>query len=188
MPKQLLGEACVNRQAFTRGPLSTCGAHKQIPIRPPSWSRKTPVTLLAAMIAAWSVGVGSTSHGQSIQVSAAMPVTNQTVVITVAGLAQGGAINITDSHLVTTQLLANAQSQAAWTPTRYGKYSISAGAATQTLWVTARPMTFHWWNCTTAQTNVTAVMQRDSAWQARGVTRVDWTGGEAYSRSVDGHY
>ena len=59
---------------------------------------------------------------------------------------------------------------------------------TQTLWVTARPMTFHWWNCTTAQTNVTAVMQRDSAWQARGVTRVDWTGGEAYSRGVDGHY
>jgi hypothetical protein len=49
-------------------------------------------------------------------------------------------------------------------------------------------MTFHWWNCTTAQTNVTAVMQRDSAWQARGVTRVDWTGGEAYSRGVDGHY
>jgi autotransporter-associated beta strand protein len=153
-----------------------------------SSSRKTPVTLLATMIAAWSVGVGTTSHGQSIQVSAAMPVTNQTVLITVPGLAQGGAINITDSHAVTTQLLANAQSQAAWTPTRYGKYSISAGAAAQTLWVTARPMTFHWWNCTTNQTNVTSVMQPDSAWPARGVTRVDWTGGEAYSRGVDGHY
>ena len=32
------------------------------------------------------------------------------------------------------------------------------------------------------------MMQRDSAWQARGVTREDWTGGEAYSRGVDGHY
>ena len=188
MPKQLLEEARVNRQAFTRDALRTRGAQKQRPIRSPSRSRKTPVTLLATLIAAWFAGVGTTSYGQSIQVSAAMPVTNQTVMITVPGLAQGGAINITDSHAVTTQLTANAQSQAAWTPTRYGKYSISAGAATQTLWVTARPMTFHWWNCTTAQTNVTAVMQLDSAWQARGVTRLDWTGGEAYSRGVDGHY
>ena len=113
MPKQLSGEARVNRPAVTRGALSTRGAQKQIPISSPSGSRKTPVTLLATIIAAWSVGVGTTSHGQSIQVSAAMPVTNQTVIITVAGLAQGGAINITDSHAVTTQLLANAQSQAA---------------------------------------------------------------------------
>jgi autotransporter-associated beta strand protein len=188
MPKQLPGDGVANRQAFTREVLSASSAQEQIPISSPSGPRKTPVTLLAAIIAACSVGVGTTSHGQSIQVSAAMPVTNQTVMITVAGLAQGGAIDITDSHAVTTQLTADAQSQAAWTPTRYGKYSISAGAATQTLWVTARPMTFHWWNCTTAQTNVTAVMQRDSAWQARGVTRVDWTGGEAYSRGVDGHY
>ncbi len=128
------------------------------------------------------------SRGQAIQLSVAMPVTNQTVTITVPGLGDGGIINITDSHNVTTQLLANAASQAMWTPSRYGKYLINSGMATQTMWVTARPMTFHWWNCTTNQTNVTVVMQSDPAWQARGVTSVDWTGGEAYSRGVDGHY
>ena len=31
-------------------------------------------------------------------------------------------------------------------------------------------------------------MERNSAWQARGVIQLDWTGGEAYSRGIDGHY
>jgi autotransporter-associated beta strand protein len=144
--------------------------------------------LAALLLAALTFGGGRNSCGQSIQVSVAMPVTNQAVTITVPGLAEGGLINITDSHAETTQLVVNASGQAVWTPSRYGKYSISSGAAVQTMWVTARPMTFHWWSCTTAQTNVTVVMQRDAAWQARGVTCVDWTGGEAYSRGVDGHY
>ncbi len=131
---------------------------------------------------------GSSGYGASIQLSIAMPVTNQSVTITVPGLGNGGIINIADSHGGTTQLLANAQSRVVWTPTRYGKYTVSSGTATQTLWATTRPMTFHWWDCTTVQTNVTVVMQRNSAWQARGVKQVDWTGGEVYSRGGDGHY
>ncbi|MFO1515260.1 MAG: autotransporter-associated beta strand repeat-containing protein, partial [Verrucomicrobiota bacterium] len=110
------------------------------------------------------------------------------VTITVPGLPPGGLIHITDSHAATTHLAVNAQSQAVWTPSRYGKYFISSGASTRTMWVTARRMTFHWWSCTPAQTNVTVVMQRDNAWQVRGVAGVDWAGGEAYSRGVDGNY
>ena len=145
-------------------------------------------TILMGTLALLVLCGGNSAHGVSIQLSVAMPVTNQSLTITVPGLGSGGLVNVADSHGVSTQLLVNAQSQAAWTPTRYGKYIVSSGPATQTLWATSRPMTFHWWDCTTAQTNVTVVMQRDSAWQARGVTRVDWTGGEAYSRGVDGHY
>jgi autotransporter-associated beta strand protein len=149
-------------------------------------STATPlIVLVAALILC---GGRSNCEGQTIQVSAAMPVTNQTVTITVPGLPEGGVISITDSHAATTQVVVDSQSRAFWTPTRYGKYAISSGAAVQTMWVTARPMTFHWWSCTPAQTNVTAVMERNSAWQARGVIQLDWTGGEAYSRGVDGHY
>ncbi len=150
--------------------------------------RHKNATLMSGILGLLVFSVVSPGQGQTIQLSVAMPATNQTVMITVPGLAEGGLINITDSHAATTQLLLNAQNQASWTPSRYGKYAISSGVATQTLWVTARPMTFHWWSCTPAQTNVTAVMQRDAAWQARGVTRVDWTGGECYSRGVDGQF
>ena len=143
------------------------------------------MVLVAALIVCGGRG---TCGGQTIQVSAAMVVTNQTVTITVPGLPAGGVISITDCHGATTELVADGQSRAFWTPSRYGKYAISSGAEVQTMWVTARPMTFHWWSCTPAQTNVTAVMERNPAWQARGVIQLDWTGGEAYSRGVDGHY
>jgi len=145
-------------------------------------------TLFAALMALPVILAADIGHGQTIQLSAAMPVTGQTVTITVPGLGTGGIITVTDAHGVATQLPANAASQAAWTPTRYGKYTVSSGAATQTLWVSARPMTFHWWSATLAQANVTTVMSGGADWQARGVTTVEWTGGEAYSRGVDGHW
>ena len=132
-----------------------------------------------------ATGIG---HGLTIQVSIAMPVVGQSVTITVPGLGVGGIITCTDSHGTATQLSTNASSQAVWMPSRYGKYTLTCGAATQTMWVTCRPMTFHWWTATLAQANVTAVMSSDTSWQARGVTMVDWVGGEAYSRGVDGHW
>ena len=144
--------------------------------------------LFAIAIALSAMFAGGIGHGQTIQLSAAMPVAGQSVTITVPGLGAGGIITCTDASAVATQLVANAASQAVWTPGRYGKYTVSCGAATQTMWVTSRPMTFHWWSATLAQANVTTVMSGDSAWQARGVTTVDWTGGEAYSRGIDGHW
>ena len=144
--------------------------------------------LFAQFIALSTVLAGGVGHGQTIQVSVAMPVAQQAVTITVPGLGAGGIITCTDSHAVATQLIANAASQAVWTPVRNGKYTLSCGTATQTMWVTSRPMTFHWWRATLAQANVTTVMSSGAEWQARGVIAVEWTGGEAYSRGKDGHW
>ena len=140
---------------------------------------------LVALTTVLAVGMG---RAQNIQPAAAMPVTGQTLILTVPGLGAGGIITCTDSRGTATQLTTNSAGQATWTPSRYGKYTLSCGATTQTMWVTARPMTFHWWNATLAQANVTTVMSDASDWQARGVTTVKWTGGEAYSRGIDGHW
>lgn len=131
--------------------------------------------------------IAGSAHGQTIKVSAAMPVPGQTVIITVLGLPPGGAVTVTDPGGMVVPLSTNPAGGANWTPSRYGKYIVTAGSSTRTIRVTSRPMTFHWWAAALAQENVTSVMSDDAAWKDRGVTMVKWVGGEAYSRGVDGH-
>jgi autotransporter-associated beta strand protein len=133
------------------------------------------------------VAAFSSAKAGSIAQSAAFPVMNQAVTLTVSADLLGTPISVT-GPLGASQLTPNGTGQVVWTPARYGKYTLTCGEATNSIWVTARQMKFHWWDCTTAQKNVTEVMQRNPAWQARGVTRLDWTGGEVYSRGGDGHY
>jgi hypothetical protein len=126
------------------------------------------------------------AQAASISQSIAIPMVDQPVALTVSADLLGNPITVS-GPLGSAPLATDAGGMATWTPTRYGKYTLSCGAATSTIWVTTRKMKFHWWSCTLAQKQVTEVMQSDPAWQARGVSRVDWTGGEAYSRGVDGH-
>jgi len=125
--------------------------------------------------------------GQSIGFSVAMPVREQAVTITVPGLAAGGTITVTDPRSFSTQLSSDALGRSSWTPTTCGKHTVTSGSLTATIWVTVRPMIFHWWDASLAQKNVTTVMSNDAAWKPRGVSAVKWVGGEAYSRGVDGH-
>src|SRR6478752_2632097 len=110
----------------------------------------------------------------SIAQSVAFPVTNQPVTLTVSPDLLGTPISVT-GPLGNSQLAPDAQGQVVWTPARYGKYTLTCGNATNAIWVTARPMKFHWWSCTQAQKNVTEVMQVSAAWEARGVSQVQWT-------------
>lgn len=132
-------------------------------------------------------GIVAAASGQAIEFSVAIPVVNETVTITVPGLEAGGLVTVTDSRAVVQQLSVDASGRVSWQPPRCGKHSVASAGVTETIWVTARPMTFHWWDAALAQRNVTSVMSSDPAWKPRGVTAVKWVGGEAYARGVDGH-
>jgi autotransporter-associated beta strand protein len=124
-----------------------------------------------------------------IGLSNSMPVVNQAVTLTVdSSLISYGEIIITGSQ-GTLMLPIDSQGQAVWTPSRYGQYSLSVGNESEDVWVTARAMIFDWWNGGTDPQNATIVMAgANSYWKWRGAKSVDWVGGEAYSRGVDGHY
>jgi len=110
-----------------------------------------------------------------------MPVTNQTVTFT----PPAANLSITGPQGYSQQFTTNSQGQVNWIPPRYGKYTLTSCAATQTVWVTVKPMIFHWWDGTTTPTNATIVEQPgltpNASWRSRGVQSV------AYAEGTAGH-
>lgn len=154
----------------------------------PSFS---PVDLLVRIIAAvvvvgWSGLV--VANGQVIGFSVSMPVPGQEVTISVPGAGMGGGVSISDPRSSVITLTTDAEGRSLWTPSICGKHTVAAGSLSTTIWVTSRPLIFHWWDASLAQKNITSVMSDDPAWIHRGVSAVKWVGGEAYSRGIDGHF
>ena len=131
--------------------------------------------------------VATSAPAASISRSVAMPVPKQAVILTVSSDLRGNDL-IIEGPTGTATLSPDAQGQVTWVPARYGKYTLRCGAVMDSVWVTAKPLIFHWWDADLARRNVTIAMSGTNAmWRSRGVKSVSWAGGEAYSRGVDGH-
>lgn len=153
--------------------------------RPRSFASIPLVGGLASVVVWWGGLVAA--RGQEIGFSVSMPVPGQAVTITVPGAGSGGSVSVSDPRSTVINLTTDTEGRSLWTPSVCGKHTVTAGGLSTTLWVTFRPLVFHWWDATLAQKNVTTVMSDDPAWRHRGVSTVKWVGGEAYSRGIDGH-
>ncbi|MCX5636967.1 MAG: hypothetical protein NTX52_04645, partial [Planctomycetota bacterium] len=120
-----------------------------------------------------------------IGLSKAMPVVNDQVTITVyvSGSA-GQQLSITSPLSQTTVKVLDPNSQTLWQPNRYGQYTLTYGSISETVWVTAGPLMFHYWDGSVFQKYITHVFaylntrpERAASWTRRGVVLETWAGG-----------
>lgn len=132
-----------------------------------------------------------------IGLSQSMPAAGQPVTVTVSqNLIGNGVVSVVGPGGISQQLTFDAQGEVAWTPARYGQYTLSYGSASQTVWVTAQPLTFSWWSADAHPANATVVMMTGANtpadyayWQSRGVQAVNWIGaGSSYNYNTDPNF
>ncbi|MCC6445362.1 MAG: hypothetical protein IT210_18120 [Armatimonadetes bacterium] len=129
-----------------------------------------------------------------IGLSTALPVAGENVVITLHPQpARNARITVTAPDGRTRSLISDARGQARWQPKRYGRHILRTGANSLLVWVTARPLTFHWWDQAAFPRYATVVMldaktdaSRAQAWKRRGAAVVAWACGEYCGRAEHG--
>ena len=120
----------------------------------------------------------------TIGISNRIPVVGESVEIAISETAGKDTVEITDPTNSKENLKLNPEGKALWKPERYGKYEISHKGIVKAVWVTVKPLMFHYWDDTMLPKYATHVMgfdgkeqQREQYWHKNGVKYLAYASG-----------
>ncbi len=120
----------------------------------------------------------------AIGLSNRIPVVGESIEITIFDVAGKNKIEITAPGGSKDKLKLNPEVKALWKPQRYGRYNIAYNGINKAVWVTAKPLMFHYWDDTMLPKYATHVIgfddkeqEREQYWHKNGVKYISYSSG-----------